>query len=232
MVYQETDEVRQIFHISDNTSIINWVFNKFRQPKKENCIRKHHMSILGETKIYPKPMSNDFNPCRIVTIQCDICHETHKLRTFYNGVSWKQVRHGHICSNQKNLHNTTTPQTTLDSIDRSKIDGNMKGNIGSTNISFELNDQNSMDDNIVKEKWDDRHIEKNKNIDGLASGRNVFIDRDKKKHRVRFNENVEVKIIETTEQTNNARRNYLNQRNVTFTSNVEIRTIPSRYELF
>jgi len=226
--------------ISDSRSILNWFVGHLRTPKKKNPITKYHMSILCDAKTYPKPMSNDYNPCRHVTTECEICHETHKVRFYNNGVVWKQVKNGHKCTpplkHQKGLSNTTTCHNKLPSIRRSKPYNDMKGNIKPSKIIFiGLNDQNLIDDQILNETMNDHHIEKNKNIHGVAVKpkvvHDVCITTDKEQHQVRFDKIVQVKTIPPTEQIKNIPSDCPNKRHVTFTSHVEVFVIPSNYEI-
>ena len=233
MTWHDTCEVGRKSDILDSNSITKWIFGQFRQPKKKEIITKYHMSILVCTKIYPRPLSNDYNPCRYITTECEICHETHKIRVFYNGSSWKQVKNGHVCTTtlnrQHSLSDITTRKNKLASIDRSKYDG-VNDTKDSCNIRFvEINDLHSTDDQLAKDDWAVNHIETNKNTHSVALNPKVIlvvgITTNKKQRRVRFNSSVQVKTIPINRQTK-----YANQLHVTFTSHVEVYIIPSNNE--
>jgi hypothetical protein len=111
----------------------------------------------------------------------------------------------------------------------------MKCNIKPSKIIFiGQNDQNLIEDQILHEKLSDHHIEKNKNIHGVALKpkvvHDVCIATNKKQHRVRFDEIVQVKPTATTEQIKNIPRDCPHQRHVTFTPHVTVFLIPSNYE--
>ena len=197
----------------DTSRVFGWVKHQLKQPKKQKY----------DHDTYPRVLLNDFNTSRSITTACELCHEIHRVRLNFNGISWHQVTNNSVCPYpqkcQNILPNIITPNKNIVS---SSYD--MDDNTRLNNITYiPLHGEHLIENPITNEKWAETRINNEKNTHRIGLLHTVLNGirevTTKQTYHVTFNNIVMVKTIPG--------RHHHYQRHVTFSEYIMVRLIPS-----
>ena len=245
--------------ILDTSCFFGWLKYQLKPPNTKKYLTEYHESILSGDKTYPKVVSDDVNPCIIVTIECEFCQKIHRVRMYCNGVSWQQVTNKNACPyGQKCQRILPKCQDSLPKCQDSPLkcqniipkmispnkyypqdDFTKLVSILSPISSYDMDDNTRLDDITFILLNDENPME---NPIAKEKWDETRINNDKNTRRVGLLHNVlhgirDVNTKQTYHVTFNKSvqlksipgRHHYNQRHVTFTSHVMVTIIPSNH---
>ena len=227
------------FDILDTRSVFGWIQYQLKPPNQKTNLMVEYNETICENNTYPRVISNNHNPSRIVITVCEFCHKTHSLKMFFNGVIWKQLTNNTCPYSEKRKHLLPNYQHSpikmiprkkkIVSIITSKSSNDMDYNTRLNDINFiQLSGEHPIENPIPNQNWTETRKNNNKNTHRLGLLHNVIHGiRDvtsKQTYNVKFNTIVTVKTIPG--------RYHYTQRHVTFTPYVIVHTIPSNEAIY